>query len=359
MSQYILPAVLTAVFAFFVGLLLWLVKRERVALEYDVVESDAFPREGGIGKYFVCELKNTGNRAIENISFKIDVNKGVIDSIKYSSAQLYNVSEQTSSFVHGVLPLLNPKERYTAMLTIKDAEDDSNIWVEARAIGATASKKSNEALPYYSLPILVAAAAGVTISVALSGLTMLSQSRVTQSIERISDEPEFTKLLVEKKREWDEYKIKSEKQQAKLDEQDRRANQGEPENAQIIFSTLNRSGLSQVVPGLISITGDGLPFWKTGLYLMHSYLLDKRNAKKYVNVLIELANVESIAPSSKGFLLYLAGKIEKSEGNSDSAIRYFERCKKETPLMYEYLMTQDPAYNLASVKAWLTKNKIR
>ena len=92
---------------------------------------------------------------------------------------------------------------------------------------------------------------------------------------------------------------------------------------------------------------------------MHSYLLDKRNAKKYVNVLIELANVESIAPSSKGFLLYLAGKIEKSEGNSDSAIRYFERCKKETPLMYEYLMTQDPAYDLASVKAWLTKNKIR
>lgn len=359
MTQYIVPAVL----AFIVGLFLWIVKREHLALEYYVVESDPFPREGGVGKYFVCELKNTGNRAIENVSFKIEVSKGAIDSIKYSNAQLFNISEQANTFVQGVLPLLNPKERFGTMLTIKNAEDDSNIKVEARAIGATASKKSSETMPQYIQSFLLIIAVAFTF---FSIWSTFSQSRITKSIEKIGEISALTKDLDARKQKLDELKNESEKRQTEFEELQRKEEdlqrkekQGEPQREQIVFAILNRSGLSHVIPGLISISGEGLPFWKTGLHLMHSYLLDKSNARKYVNALVELANVDSIAPSSKGFLLYLAGKIEKSEGNSNNAIQYFEICKKETPLMYEYLMAQDPAYDLASVKMWLTKNKIK
>lgn len=362
MTQYIVPAVLALV----VGLILWIVKRECLALEYDVVESDPFPTEGGVGKYFVCELKNIGNRAIENVSFKIEVSKGAIDSIKYSNAQLFNISEQASTFVQGVLPLLNPKERFGTMLTIKKAEDDSNIKVEARAIGATASKKSNESMPPYIQSFLFTITVALTLLAVFSTWNTFSQSRITNSIEKIGDISALTKDIDARKQKLDELKNESEKRLTEFDELQRKEEdlqrkekQGEPQREQIVFAILNRSGLSHVIPGLISISGEGLPFWKTGLHLMHSYLLDKSNARKYVNALVELANVDSIAPSSKGFLLYLAGKIEKSEGNSNNAIQYFEICKKETPLMYEYLMAQDPAYDLASVKMWLTKNKIK
>lgn len=133
--------------------------------------------------------------------------------------------------------------------------------------------------------------------------------------------------------------------------------QGAPEQEQIIFATLNRSGLSHLIPGLVNTSGDHLLFWKTGLYLIDSYLTDKSNGSKYAKALSDLANVKDIAPSSKGFLLYLTGKLEKNEGHSESAIKYFDLCKKETPLMYEYLMSQDPAYDLNSIRIWLTTHK--
>lgn len=137
MINYIVPAIL----ALAVGLILWLVKRKRLRLQYDIVGSDEFPREDGTGKYFVCELSNNGNHAIENISFEIDVNKGKIDSVKYSNTQLFNVNQQTDTLIAGIVPLLNPKERFSTILTIKDAEKDSNINIAARAVGATATKK--------------------------------------------------------------------------------------------------------------------------------------------------------------------------------------------------------------------------
>ena len=93
MAQYIIPAIL----GFLGGLFLWLIKRERLALEYDIEESDLFPRDGGVGKYFVCKLINSGNRAIENISLNIEITEGQIDCIEYSNSQLLTEEKQTST----------------------------------------------------------------------------------------------------------------------------------------------------------------------------------------------------------------------------------------------------------------------
>lgn len=353
MIQYIIPAAL----AFFVGLLLWTIKRERLAIEYDIVESDCFPRDGGVGKYFVCALRNTGNRAIQDISINIVVSEGTIDSVEYSNSQLFNISEQKTTSIKGVVPLLNPKERISAIITIRDAKAESSLRIEARAVGATASKKNSEFMPEYFKMILTAVTAGVALLAFSSIWSTYIQSKVTKSIEKIGDFKELSKGIDESTKRLDDLKNKSEKLVKEFEDREKKMEQGEPEREQIVFSILNRSGLSHVVPGLMSISGEGLPFWKTGLHLMHSYLLDQKNAQKYVQALVQLSRVGFIAPSSKGFLLYLAGKIEKAEGNIDAAIKYFEMCKKETPLMHEYLMAQDPAYDLKAVKTWLSKNR--
>jgi len=102
--------------------------------------------------------------------------------------------------------------------------------------------------------------------------------------------------------------------------------------------------------------GDELPYWKTGLFLMHSFLQDGENGDKYISALSSLLEQDTI-PSSSGFLAYLAGKIEQERGKRDSAIAFFDRCKAKAPLTYEHLMTQDPAYDLETLKERLRASK--
>jgi hypothetical protein len=345
MLQYIIPAAL----AFFVGLILWFVKKERLSLDYDIVESDLFPRDGGLGKYFVCSLRNAGNRAIEDTALKIVINEGEIDSVEYSNTELLHIKEKSNTSITANIPLLNPKERVSAIITIKNAKEHSYPSIEARAVGVTASRKSNESIPGYFQSIVVALAIGITASMAFSTWNTFTQSKVVSSIEMFGEVAGLTEKIDENRKTLEE--LEKEADQIKI-----KREQGDPEREQIVLSIINRAGLSEVIPGLIAISGEGLPYWKTGLHLLHSYLLDENNSNKYVQSLLNLAEVEYIAPSSKGFLLYLAGKIEKREGHTDKAIQYLEKCKALTPLMYEHLMSQDPAYDLDSVKGWLTKN---
>lgn len=348
MLQFIIPAV----FAFIVGLSLWVIKRERLSLGYDIVESDLFPREGSSGRYFVCTLRNTGNRAIENIDLKMDISNGVIDSIEYSNSRLLNVSEQAAAVIRGLVPLLNPKEEIGVIITIKDAKPDSSLKVEARAVGVTAAKKNKESVPENIKTAMVVAAAAASLVSVISLWSTYTQSRVTRSLEKMGALTPLSASLDKKTKKLEELK-------REFEEDQRKREQGEPDREQIVFSTLNRAGLSHVIPSLMNISGEGLPYWKTGLHLMNSYLLDKKNANKYVHALEQLSNVEFIEPSSKGFLLYLAGKIEKTEGHADAAIKYFEMCKKTTPLMHDYLMAQDPAYDLNAIRKWLAKNGLK
>lgn len=284
----------------------------------------------------------------------MDIGYGVIDSVEYSNSRLLNVSEQTTAMIRGVVPLLNPKEEIGAIITIKDAKAESSLNVEARAVGVTAIKKNTESMPEYLKTLLVPVAAIGLMVILVSLWGTYTQSRVTQSLEKlsISETHASGRGLDLSGEKLDELK-------RKVAEEEKNNELGAPAREQIIFSTLNRAGLSHVIPSLMNISGEGLPYWKTGLHLMHSYLLDKKNANKYIKTLDQLSNIDGIAPSSKGFLLYLAGKIEKTEGNADAAIKYCEKCKKIAPLMHDYLMAQDPAYDLNEVKKWLTKNGLK
>ncbi len=56
--KYVIPAVL----AFVVGLVLWQLQRQRVSLDYEVVTSEQFPRESGVGRYFVVPYSEYGQQ---------------------------------------------------------------------------------------------------------------------------------------------------------------------------------------------------------------------------------------------------------------------------------------------------------
>jgi hypothetical protein len=131
--------------------------------------------------------------------------------------------------------------------------------------------------------------------------------------------------------------------------------QGKPETEQIVFAILNRVGLSHLMYRLVE-TGENVTFWKTGLMLMKAFLVDKENSNKYIAAMNSITELTEIAPSSLGFNLYLLGKMEQFRGNNNKAIQYFEKCKTQTPLMYEHLMAQDPTYNLDNLRNWMLKN---
>lgn len=56
-----MEVLIAAVLAFAGGLVLWAIKRERKALEYEVIASETFPHGARSGKYFVIRF---GNNAI-------------------------------------------------------------------------------------------------------------------------------------------------------------------------------------------------------------------------------------------------------------------------------------------------------
>ncbi len=357
--NYVIPAI----FAFIVGLILWFIKRDRLSLEYDVAESETFPHEDGYGKYFILSLKNIGNKAVENITFKLELNQGAINSVQFSQSELINIDSQNESLISGTIPLLNPKENFKSTITINNAQNSSKLSIEARGVGVTAEKKKTDSIPEYFQKIAIGVTIAVSISTLFTAWTSLNQSRANKSIKNLDkiqtiagDIKDSASFFEEKLSNRDKEFELLKKENA---EEELKRKQGKPEREQVIFSILNKAGLSSKLPKLISISGEGLPFWKTGLFLMHSYLADTKSSHSYVTALSEISKIDFIAPSSKGFLLYLAGKIEKEEGNANKAIEYFDLCKQETPLMYEHLMAQDPAYDLKAIQSWLINNQTR
>lgn len=350
--QYVIPAVLAFLFA----LLLWFITRKRLSLEYEVIESETFPREKGEGRFFVIKLKNAGNKHLENVKFNITFQFGTIDSVRYSDSNLIKEDIRKNSQLSGIIPLINPREVLGITITTIGNKELSGPKIVARATGVTATPKKEEG-------ILSTIIISILFVIFFCGIFFFATSYIlkpsNESMRKISVEyrkqledlskaeaslyESFDKLIELMKRQTEELRA--------LQEERRK---GKPEREQIIFGLLNRAGLSHLLPSLIS-TGEGITYWKTGLFLMHSFLMDKENSEKYIDAMEQLIKIEGMTASSRGFNLYLLGKMEQFIGNSKDAIRYFEQCRKETPLMYKYLMAQDPAYDLEKLRQWLLR----
>jgi hypothetical protein len=214
----------------------------------------------------------------------------------------------------------------------------------------------------------------VTLVALYSTYTSYRSSRISESISKIetlglvsdqikkseSDLSTHFKLLSTEleqntrrhAEEWAKEREEREKRMKELEEErrdrERRYEEGEPVREQLLFSIFNRTGLGDRFAELAG-SGHEVTYWKAGLSLLYWFLEDEVRRDSYLKAAEALVGLPSVQPSSIGFVLYALGKMEQFRGNRDGAIRWFEECKKRTPLMYEHLMAQDPAFDVESV----------
>lgn len=320
--QYLIPAIL----AFLVGVALWSIKRERKGLEYEIIASESFPhgeKTGKYYKYYVIRLRNSGNVAVQDTRFRVSCEQGMIESSRWSDPSLVADISTSESTSECIVPLLNPRERIALTITTIGDHVLSFLMVEARAIGVTATAKSDDSATW-SLGLV---AEFLPYGVVLALLTLLIYWMTANMQRSITG---LTSNL--------------ERRTADIEQHLREESQGRPDSTQIIFAILNRAGVGHLTSQLVATSQD-ITYWGTGLLLLNPFLLDQANSQKYVTALEELVKTPMPA-SSLGFNLYLLSKAERFRGNTAKANDYLEQCKQETPLMHQHLMQQDQYFDL-------------
>jgi hypothetical protein len=323
LKQYLIPAILSLLVTLIGGIFLWRLKKEKLSLQYDLIESGSFPRENGEGKYFVIRLKNTGNKAIENSSLEISFETGSIETVRVSDNNLLSAFTQESSKISGTLPLLNPKEVIEITITTIGKQSISSPRIIARAIGVTAVQAKE--IEFSSGTFILAIALLASITAAITMYVVINQKM--RNLEMTKEE-----IL------------------AAVKEADRM--QG-PEREDQIFAVLNRAGLSHIFPQLIS-TGSDITYKDTGFFLMHQFLVENEsNKQKIISAMENLQQLEEVAPTSRSIILYLLAKMEQTRGNHSKATYYLKTSQAAAPRIYDHLMAQDPSYDIQSLKKWL------
>ncbi|MBU2515932.1 hypothetical protein KJ966_31830 [bacterium] len=352
--QYLIPAFLALV----VGIALWLIQRKRLALDYEIIESEEFRREDVQGKYFIVRLRNFGNSPVKEAGLEIRFPFGTIDSANFSDHSLVTDISKHQSTLCAVIPLLNPRETINVTITVLGDQTIPTPTVSLRAAGVTALPKASDFIPQSVVSYAVVIALAVSLAALISLWSSFRQAEISKSLtaDQFVITQELTQSKYETDKKFEETKKRIEQQEKELQILEEQNRKGKPDREQIIFALLNRSGLSNLIPQLIS-TGEGVTYWKTGLYLLHSFLLDQQNTDKYFRAMQEIINVPEIAPSSYGFTVYLLAKMEQYRGNTKQAVEYFEMCKDKTPLMYDHLMSQDEAYDLHALRNYLKNDK--
>ncbi len=344
--KYAIPVIL----AFLSGLLLWQVQRERLLLDYEVVTSEQFPRESGIGRYFVVRLRNAGNREIREIDLAIVLKSGAVETNRFSQPALISQISESPSELRGRLPLLNPGETFAITLTGAGASEVGPLEVAARAPGATAIPRRDDQL--FSTGALLVAVASV-VALVISTFFSYRTAKLSDSIAKIENLGEVSKRIEKK----DEDLTTGLDRLEQLRKEGEERELGKPSSAQLIFAVFNRVGLGYRFHDL-AFTGEDISYWKTELFLMHGFLVDDANRDRYIAAAEAIVEMPHMAASSRGFGLYLLGKMEQFRGNTERAIFWFERCRTVTPLMHAHLMEQDPAYDLTKIREHLRNQRI-
>jgi hypothetical protein len=369
--KYIIPAVLAFVF----GLLLWQIQKDELGIDYEIVESAVFPRESGNGKYYVVRIRNSGNKLVEKIDFTVAFEVGSVDSVAFSDPKLVTSLQKQPDLVSGIIPLLNPSETFSITITTVGPPNTTTPKIVARAPGVTAIPRSDEHIPIQLLVTIIGIFALAVVG--FFSYDIYKSAKITDSlvkIESLGDVParlerrveetekDFAETLLrqeaEHRKRMEEIEQRSNESERKYNEFMRDRKEGSPAAEQIIFALLNKAGISHIFSDLAT-TGEGVKYWRTGLILVHNFLIDEPNRMKYVSALESLVKIEEMAPSSLGFNLYFLSKMEQFRGNKQKAVEWLERCKTETPQMYSHLMAQDPAYDLELIRQNLLKKTKR
>ncbi len=287
------------IIALFTGWFFWR-KREKLILSYTITESDFFPFHNEQGKYYAIKIANNGGKLIKNITVDISISDAEIETV--TTHELMNNLNKQANVVKFTVDILNPKEDINFVITSK-VKETSKPKIKIRGEGVNALEKSD--VPSKS------DITGTAIIWAFIGfLSALIFINVMAEETPIND---------------------------RIDN---------------VFGILNKAGLPHVFHQIIE-HHDDLTYEGTAFYLVNAYLKDTANGTKYITALKNISSIPDIALKSKGVAYYLIYKIDVKSKNMIEANKYLEKCKKETPDTYEYLIEQDQNYNLDSIQTHL------
>lgn len=349
LKNYLIPALLSLI----VGVLLWQIQRDVISLEFNVTESEVFPREKGVGRFFVIDIRNTGSKEIQNITFKIHFSSGQIETYKFSNKDLVIKINQKISEIEGEIPLLNESEKISVTVTAIHPKVVSSPTVSARAVGITATQAQDKPFSSYIQEILAAITAIAVALTLVSIWSSIKQVKVTESVRNIEEKgSEIESLLYTTQKKRTEWEEEHEKRMLELENLKKDQEKGKPGREQLIFTLLNKHGLTHVFINILR-SGNEMTYRDTAFHIVNSMLLDEVKAQNYIKALEELSSLDNIAPDSKGLIMYLCGKALKYIGSDLDSESWFKKCKEETPLMYQHLMDHDRFYDLNEVKDYL------
>ena len=147
MPEYIINFSMVALVAV-TGVVLWsaFIRRRR-SLDYSVHETDSVAREGGKVTYYNWWITNSGNTDLENITLKVILKSGVIDSVKFINVELLRLNDQGDTAIDAAVPILKPNEKVGALISIKDPEDSSPLQIDARSGSIVAKERDYDYEP--------------------------------------------------------------------------------------------------------------------------------------------------------------------------------------------------------------------
>ena len=173
MKKYLIPAII----AFLSAMLLWQIQKDTVELTYTVNDSELFPMDSTVAKFFVIDLENTGNKEVENVEVDIKFKNCQILNISSSQLRGAMLTHEEMS-VQGVLPLLNPNEKIKIKCTTIGRQSELQHF-SARAKGTTASSDTGVNFEGFIFPIII----GFIIVVLAFYYLFYRQNRIDYAIE--------------------------------------------------------------------------------------------------------------------------------------------------------------------------------
>jgi hypothetical protein len=111
---------------------------------------------------------------------------------------------------------------------------------------------------------------------------------------------------------------------------------GLPEVQQELFVLFNASGISDLYPAYVA-GGD------------ISCVIDGERCRTYARAMDRLLELQ-MAPSSDGFNLYLAARMDRLLGDNRKADLYLDRLKATRPMMFEFLTRYDDSFDITKLR---------
>jgi hypothetical protein len=345
MEINIISIVLTAFFTVIAGLVIWWATKDKLSLTYKVTASDSFPSQSGNSKYFVINIKNDGNKIAEDLVVEITFNSGKIAVAKITDDKIITDVILDNVSIRFKVPMLNPKEEINCITTIDMVITPQMPSISIRAKGA-AAKEKNESVSTWNL--INSITGGITIGVLAFFIGQLLFAYINK--DATSNNSKLDSLSLQNETIIKSLDNRLEETKKEIDKIVQEEKLGKPDRVETIFSILNKAGLANKFPKLISNSNEDISYIGASFFLVHEYIKDVSNKEKYINALKGIINVGGIAPSTKGMIYYLIAKIEQHSNNPIIADEYLEKCKLETPLMYEHLMNQDKFHDLKKLE---------